>query len=357
MIPRVAIIILNWNGWKDTLECLESIYQINYPSFDIVVVDNGSKDESVEKIKEYAAGSIKVESNFFKYNPDNKPIYLTEYTQEDLKSNSRKKAEVSKKKDIKELPFKKELILIKNSENYGFAEGNNIAIRFALETLKPDYVLLQNNDTVVDPNFLNELINIAESDSSIGILGPTIFDYKPPSNVQSSGLKILWNKGNTIDLKFEDDLSFSSMEVDAVTGCALLAKSELLNKIGLLNKNYFAYFEDVEWCVRARRAGYKIIYVPKSKIWHKGGATSSKIAGFALYLHTRNRFWFMKRHASHKQHMLFIIYILGFNCFSFAIWAILNRNKPLLTSFLKGIRDGLLSGDLENAGDQLVPFK
>jgi len=322
---------------------LESVYQINYPSFDIVVVDNGSNDESVTKIKEYAAGSIKVDSNFFNYNPDNKPIYLIEFSQEDLKSNSKIKEGFSKRKDIKELSLKKDLILIKNSENYGFAEGNNIAIRFALETLKPDYTLLLNNDTVVDPNFLNELIHIAKSDSSIGILGPTIFDYKSPLRVQSAGLKILWNEGNTIDLAFEGDLPISTQEVDAVTGCASLVKSELLNKIGLLNKKYFAYFEDVEWCIRARNAFYKIVYVPKGKIWHKGGATSSKITGFGVYQHTRNRFWFMKQHASSTQYGIFLAYFLGFKFFTFVGWALLHRNKPLLISFLRGVKDGLMT--------------
>jgi len=344
MTSKVTIIILNWNGWEDTIECLESVCQIEYPNYDIVVVDNGSKDKSIEKIKEYAAGSLRVESSFFKYNPDNKPIRLIEYSQEELKFSDRIRKALSTKKDLDNLPFEKELILIKNNENYGFAEGNNIAIRYALEILKPDYVLLLNNDTVVDPGFLDELIKTAESDPDIGILGPTIFDYKPPCRIQSAGLKILWNKGDAIDLAFEGGLSVSPQEVDAVTGCALLAKSELLNKIGLLNKKYFAYFEEVEWCVRARRALYKIVYVPKGKVWHKGGATSNKITGFALYQHTRNRFWFMKQHASSVQYVLFFAYFFGFKFFSFVGWALLHNNKPLLIAFLKGIKDGLLAG-------------
>ena len=337
MSSKVTIIILNWNGWEDTIECLESIYQIEYSDYDVVVVDNGSKDKSIEKIKEYAAGSLRVESSFFKYNPDNKPIRLIEYSQEELKFSDRIR------KDLDNLPPEKKSILIKNNLNYGFAEGNNIAIRFTLEILKPAYVLLLNNDTVVDPYFLNELIKAAKSDPDLGILGPTIFDYKPSGRVQSAGLKIIWNKGDVIDLAFEGDLPLSPQEVDAVTGCALLAKSELLSKIGLLNKNYFAYFEEVEWCVRAQRALYKIIYVPKGKVWHKGGATSNKITGFALYQHTRNRFWFMKQHASQKQYVLFLVYFFGYKFFSFVGWALLHKNKQLLISFLRGVKDGLMT--------------
>ncbi len=338
MSSRVTIIILNWNGWEDTIECLESVYQIDYPSYDIIVIDNGSKDNSIEKIKEYAAGRIRVESSFFRYNPDNKPLCLIEYSQEELKFNDRVQ------KDIPDSPLEKKIILIKNTKNYGFAEGNNIAIKYALEFLKPDHILLLNNDTVIDPSFLDELVQTAETDPNIGVLGPTIYDYKPPCCLQSTGSKILWNYGDAINLTQEEDVRAGiPKEVDAVTGCALLAKSEIFKKIGGLNKNYFAYFEEIEWCVRARKAMYKIVYVPQGKVWHKGGATSNKITGFALYHHTRNRFWFMKQHASNKQYGIFLAYFLGFKFFSFVGWALLHNNKPLLISFLKGVKDGLLS--------------
>lgn len=292
MYPKVSIIILNWNGKEDTLECLQSLYQISYPNYEIILVDNGSTDDSVEVFKE-------------KY---------------------------------------PEIKLIQNNENLGFAEGNNIAIRYVLEILKPDYILLLNNDTVVDPDFLDELVQTAETDPNIGVLGPTIYDYKPPRSLQSTGSKILWNHGDAINLTYEADVKAGTpKEVDAVTGCALLTKSEVFKKIGGLNKNYFAYFEEIEWCVRARKAMYKIIYVPQGKIWHKGGATSSKITGFAVYHHTRNRFWFMKQHASDKQYLIFLVYFLGFKFFSFVGWALLNKNKPLLVSFIKGVKDGLLA--------------
>ncbi len=339
MTFKVTIIILNWNGWEDTIECLESVFQIEYPNYDVVVVDNGSKDQSVEKIKTYASGSLRVESNFLKYNSDNKPLHLIEYSQEELEFND------SKKKDRDKLPPEKKLILIKNNQNYGFAEGNNIAIKYSLEKLKPDYILLLNNDTVVDRCFLDELIKVAEREPDIGILGPTILDYNLPNSIQSAGLKILWNKGDAISLVFESDFSVSAQKVDAVTGCTLLAKSELLDKVGLLNKKYFAYFEEIELCVRARRALYEIVYVPKGKVWHKGSATSNKIMGFALYQYTRNRFWFMKQYASSKQYRLFLAYFFGFKFFSFVGLALLHKNKPLLISFLKGVKDGLLVSD------------
>ena len=117
MNPKVSIIILNWNGWKDTIECLESLYQISYPNYDVLVVDNGSEDESIEKIKEYAEGKAKVESKFFEYNPENKPIKIIEYTREDAEAGG------GKEKEIMDLPSNRKLIIIKNEKNYGFAGG------------------------------------------------------------------------------------------------------------------------------------------------------------------------------------------------------------------------------------------
>lgn len=337
MFPKVSIIILNWDGWEDTIECLESVYQINYPAYNIIVVDNGSKGESITKIKEYASGNLLVSSEYFNYTKDNKPISLIEYSHEDFKF---KKHSLEK---LENYSLEKKLILIKNNKNDGFAEGNNIAIRYALKFLSPDYVLLLNNDAVVDPHFLTELVQAAENDPEIGVLGPTIYDYKPPGKLQSTGSKILWNNGDAVNLSIENDRKAGiPKEVDAVTGCALLAKSEVFNKVGLLNKNYFAYFEEIEWCVRVKKAFYKIVYVPRGKIWHKGGATSNKITGFAVYQHTRNRFWFMKTHASYMQYTRFLVYFLGLKAFTFIGWALLHNNKPLLTSFLKGLKDGLM---------------
>jgi GT2 family glycosyltransferase len=340
MISKVAIIILNWNGWEDTIECLESIYQIEYPIYDIIVVDNGSKDDSLQKIKDYAEGKIKVKSQFFDYSLDNKPIYLTEFLKSELDSS------VSIKKTIDSLAQSKNLIIIKNDDNYGFAEGNNIGIRFALNNLNPDYVLLLNNDAVVDPYFLNELITVAESDPLIGILGPTVYEYKSPQVIQSAGAKIYWNKGEVINLTpSENKYPDTPENVDSVIGCALLAKSELFHKIGYLNKDYFAYLEETEWCVRVSKASYKIVYVPKGKIWHKGGATSSKITGFTLYHYYRNLFWFMKKQSSKKQYFSFLIYFFGYRFWMIFVGILYHQKRKdissSLISFLKGIRDGI----------------
>jgi GT2 family glycosyltransferase len=175
-----------------------------------------------------------------------------------------------------------------------------------------------------------------------------VYEYKNPSEVQSAGTKIYWNKGEAVNLIAPQNKSSDKYEeVDSVIGCALLARSELFYKIGYLNAAYFAYLEETEWCVRAHKASYKIVYVPKAKIWHKGGATSNKITGFTLYHYTRNKFWFMKKHALKKQYIFFSIYFFGFR-FWMVSGGILYHQKskdilPSFVSFFKGIRDGLKS--------------
>ncbi len=158
MKQKVSIIILNWNGWEDTIECLESLYQINYPNYDVIVVDNGSQNESVEMIKNYASGELSVESDFFEYKKFNKPIKIFEYSAKELESLQ------IINENYYNLDSNNKLILIKNEVNSGFSEGNNIGINFSLQFLNSNYILLLNNDTVVDKNFLNELVKFADTD-------------------------------------------------------------------------------------------------------------------------------------------------------------------------------------------------
>lgn len=327
--PKVAIIILNWNGWRDTIECLESLYQITYPNYEVIVVDNGSEDDSISQIKRYCEGKIRIDSDFFKYNQANKPIKTVEYTWNEAENGIDH--------------FNSRLIIIKGEKNYGFAEGNNFAMRYALRALHPDYLLLLNNDTVVESRFLEELVSVGESNEKIGIVGPKVCCYAKPNKIQSAGVMLRWNTGrqkviglNEIDTNQFDELN----DVDYVTGCALLAKAELIKKIGYLKPEYFAYWEETDWCIRACKAGYRVLCSPKSKIRHKGSSTSGKLSGFHVYYMTRNMFWFMREHATKMQYLSFLLYFFGYRLWSIsAIYILHYRNVELFYSFLKGIID------------------
>jgi len=340
MNPKVSIIILNWNGWKDTTECLESVYQISYPNYDVIVVDNGSEDDSIEKIKEYAEGKIEVESKFFEYDPSNKPIKIIERTIEEADAWG------GKEREIGDLPSNRKLILIKNEKNYGFAEGNNIGMRYALKTLNPDYVLLLNNDTVVDKGFLGELVKVGESDEKIGIVGPKIYyyDYNGRKDIINfAGGKFNMWKGQSyhIGITEIDKGQYDEIrEVDYVDGSCLLARRETIKNAGLLSLNYFTYWEETDWCIRGYRAGYKSVYVPKAKMWHKIAASSNGTTH--VYYMAKNRFLFMRQHATKIQFLSFLLYFFGFQFwFTSGVFVIYHKDVKRFISFFKGVFDGL----------------
>lgn len=185
MKPKVAIIILNWNGWKDTIECLESLYQITYPNYDVIVVDNGSEDDSVERIKEYAESEIKIESKFFEYAPSNKPIKYIEYTREEAEAGG------GKEDKIVDLSSIRKMILIKNKQNLGFAGGCNVGIQYALQN-GADYVLPLNNDTIIKEDFLDGFIGQASKYPDAGAIGPKIYFYDEPDKIWFAGGYIDW---------------------------------------------------------------------------------------------------------------------------------------------------------------------
>ncbi|WP_174590882.1 glycosyltransferase family 2 protein [Methanocella conradii] len=305
MHSKVVIIILNWNGWKDTIECLESLYQIGYSNYAIILVDNGSEDESIEKIKLYCSGELSVESKFFKYDSSNKPIKVIEYTREEAESCG------GNEKKIAGLPSKRKLILIKNEKNYGFAEGNNIGIRYALKALNPDYVLLLNNDTVVDPEFLSNMVKVAELDKTIGVLGPKIcyYDVNGQNNVIACiGGKIDWKKyayhiGE--NLKDSAENSVGVNECDWVSGtCLMLNIKEV--PIKFLNNEFFFGCEDVDLCIRLKEFDYKCVTVLSSKIWHKGGQSRKKRYTnniFVMMADIKTNYKFLKTHS--KKYVLY----------------------------------------------------
>ncbi|WP_048160727.1 glycosyltransferase family 2 protein [Thermococcus sibiricus] len=270
MFPRVSIIILNWNGWRDTIECLESVYRITYPNYDVVVVDNGSQDDSVQKIKEYAEGKVRVNSKFFEYNTENKPIKVFEVSEDDAREG-RFNRPLYEKYDVD-----RRMILIKNKDNYGFAGGNNIGIKFALSVLNPEYILLLNNDTVVDPKFLDELVKVAESDEKIGIVGPKIYyyDYKGRSDViWFDGGRIHWWWLWAYSSSKDSERDTHPRNVEWITGAALMMNTKYFKT---LNSKYFFGNEDVELGIKANRKGLRVICVPSSKVWHKVGVSRKK---------------------------------------------------------------------------------
>lgn len=251
MLPKITIVILNWNGKQDTLECLESVVKIDYDNYQIVVVDNGSTDDSVIMIKE-------------------------------------------------QYP---EVMLIENNANLGYAEGNNVGIRYAVSE-QTDYLLLLNNDTIVDRNLLKNFLEASQAHPKAGILGGKIYYFDPPNKIWFAGG--LWNlekaesehiAGNQI----EDNISWNEIkEIDYACGCALLIKIEVIHKIGLLESRFFLTWEELDWCYRAKKMGYQCLFVPQAIVWHKISASFVGGAGkfHQQYFMERNRLLWIEKHLS-----------------------------------------------------------
>ena len=330
--PRVAIIILNWNSWKDTIECLESISQINYPNYNVVLVDNNSTDESIKKIKDYFKGKIEVGSKFFEYYPKNKPMEFNEYSE----------TEVNSYKDLTDI---KHLTFIKNTKNHGFAEGNNIGMSYAIKNLNPHYILLLNNDTVVDKKFLNALVNEGENNVDIGLLGPKIYYYDDPNIIWCIGGKIDWKlaRGLHVGTNENDNGQYGfKKSFDYISGASLLIKREVIKDIGLLDEMFFLYFEETDFALRALLKGYGNMYVPEAKIWHKvsksGGGIKNKIG---LYYITRNRWLFMKKWANRSNYLIFVILQILMAIVIPIYLSLYYKNKKLFSAYYHGLRDGI----------------
>jgi len=271
--PKVSIVILNWNGWGDTIECLESVYQMNYPYYDVIVVDNASSDDSIQRIIDWANGKLGVKSFLLTYNPTNKPLEYVEYNEDEIQRKNWLKKTIKSRNNV--------LTIIKNKKNYGFSKANNIAIKYLLESTNSEYILLLNNDVVVANNFLITLIKDTEKRKDCGIAGPKIFYY-------SKNRDILWFAGGKINkwhpqiyrhigMKERDSEKYNKIRyVDWVSGAAMLLKVETIKKVGMLDESYSFGFEDVDYCLKAKKDGVKIIYIPNAIIWHKVGASRKK---------------------------------------------------------------------------------
>ena len=217
-LRSVNLFVLNWNGRDLTLDCLSSLEKITYPNVKVYVIDNGSSDNSVTAIR-----------NQF-------PDY-----------------------EIIELP-----------ENYGFARGNNAG--FELVKQKADYTIFLNNDTIVDPNFVEPLINAMESNSTVKQSTPKIFYADNLDYIWFGGGKVsLWAGWiRHLGIRQKDSMQFSfDRNVDYATGCCVCMRTVDFESIGMFDESFFMYGEDVDLSLRFRKQGGQILFVPESKIWHK----------------------------------------------------------------------------------------
>lgn len=261
-LPKVAIIILNWNDWEATIECLESLQHQTYPNYQIILVDNGSKDGSLEKIKQWCKGEVKVDTQFVRFSEEFKPVEYVEYQKVTAERGGKPDQDLR----LGNYSSPRKMVIIETGDNVGFTGGNNIGVKYALKS-HYDYFWLLNSDIVVDKEALAELVKFAEMNREVGIASPLFFDYENPENIQFLGSnKMIWpfpwnNHRNFLGQKY--------IQFRWLGGASLLIKRGVVEQIGLLDENYFLYGEETDLCLRATRKGWKLYCVLDSKVWHK----------------------------------------------------------------------------------------
>lgn len=301
--PSVAIIILNWNGWLDTIECLESLEEMHYDNYNIILIDNGSSDSSIQQLEAH----LRIKSDSIQNNS-----FSDEYV------------------DIYGRSMGGTIIFIKNRANYGFARGNNIGIKYAIHELNSKYILLLNNDTIVYSEFLSELIGEAEKDSRIGICGAKLLNAFNKSIIDSTGHIIRWgaviDRGHgEVDIGQYDD---KPEVIGAMAACCLYRK-EMIDEIGYLDESFNTMYEDAEFSWRAYKFGWKGRFVPTAIVYHKRGKSvrsDYSVLNRMILLSMRNSAVTAGRYGSKNQMALFSILLLR-DAILLIISRILGRNK------------------------------
>ena len=300
-LPLVYVIVLNWNGWRDTIECLESVLRSDYPALRVIVCDNGSNDDSVSRILDWAAGRQAVVND----GADGRIRALTDPPLPKPIGVSVLDADASAAAARFSGSPVESLIVIRAGRNLGFAAGVNVGLRFALSQPEMKYAWVLNNDTVVHGNAIQALVAKMESDPGYGLCGSLLIDYAHPERVQARG-GFFYNRwtaqSRAIEpARFPDLQSPRDIErrMFGIQGAAVFASRNFLEKVGLLSEDYFLYFEEQDWALRAR-GRFRLGYAEDSIVFHKIGASSLADSGLSVYRYalrsrivfTRKFFWY-----------------------------------------------------------------
>ncbi len=278
-MSRVAIILVNWNSWRDTVECLESLLLLKYPDFRIVVCDNGSGDDSLNQIGSWAVL---------------RDVPYCEYRRAEAEAGGVPSAD----------PL---LTLIRNDENLGFAGGNNVGLRHVMACGDVDYCWLLNNDTVVEPDALTHLVARMQKQPTVGMCGSTIRLYHDRQLIQALGgghycrwIGLPWHYGRFTQWRKKISHVRAESWMNYVEGASLLVSRQFLAEVGLMCEDYFLYFEEADWAIRAN-GRFRLGYAPQSTVYHKvGGSIGTSInpatqSDTSDYFNIRNRLLFTRR--------------------------------------------------------------
>lgn len=294
--PKVSIVILNFNGINDTIKCFESLKNINYHNFDIVLVDNHSEGDDIQILQQYSSTIFNI-------------------------------------------------TFIKCYKNHGYAKGNNIGVDYALKG-NPKYILLTNNDVIFDKEFLNELVKVAESNTEFSTLSP--IDENILDNTKYVKMGIEPNLWTWKYKEMKIPLDKCVVECYHNEFCMLI-RASIIRKIGLYDNRLFFGADGYEWYYKNYKKGYKIVCCPKARVWHNSSATVSKYPEKWMYYSIRGQLLIEKKYGSYLQFSYFLFHYIVFK-FLFTTKVIMNgkydslgkSKKFLIKEHIKGIIDGVL---------------
>lgn len=290
-MKKVCVVILNWNGGSLTLGCLEALQKSDYASLEYIVVDNGSTDGSLEQIIN---------------------VYPT-------------------------------VTVIKNAANVGFAAGCNQGIAAGLKQ-GADYLLMLNNDTWVNSRMISTLVRVAMDHQDRAATLPKIYVDKHLSRLWFVAGEVNYWMGlfsNPAYNSFDDGRFDSITDAAYASGCCILMPKGVVERVGGFDSNFFAYVEDVDWSIRCRREGFRLIVCPDAKLWHGVSATGKKNSSMMRYLLTRNHLWTMRRHANAAQFTTSMLFLPLRSMWRMAQIARV-RDWESIGAELRGLKDGLL---------------
>lgn len=305
---KVYVVIINWNGWKYTIECLESLKKQKYRNFQVIISDNASSDDSVEKIKEYLSGRSLIKgdgSDIFKQYVE--PITSDEIEYFEFESSEVEKFDFSTQEynANKDKALWYPVIFVKNPANYGTSRGNNVGFRFALTQDDASYIWVLNNDVALDFNALGNLVDDCERDPKIGATASVLRFYDDPGVIQTIGGGKFWPVIGTARLcsknsQFEELGKKSKDEIlsdiNYLMSCSMLIKVQALKDCGIYDEDFFVYTEETEWSFRIQKLGWKISTALDSYIFHKESASTKGIRHMYFYLLNKSNQVFVRKH-------------------------------------------------------------
>jgi GT2 family glycosyltransferase len=278
-----CIVIVNYKGWEDTIECLESLLKLRNQNFVVELVDNHSPNDSVSRLNNYLSNHAFWKDCFNFLRCTDKQYNVVQQNSQAPK-----------------------LVLIANDDNKGFSCGNNVGLRYAFKYFKFNYVWLLNNDTTVDSFALDGLINSMQQDEKIVISGSVLLEYDRPQIVQNAGSRMNlfhftpYRLGAGYEVSKVNEINLNNLY--CAPGASLFLKSKFLRETGLLNESYFLYYEEPDLAAKAFEKGYKISMALSSFVYHKEGK-STGISG-ASYPSERSRIIFIRRHYDSPRNLL-----------------------------------------------------